>query len=146
MIEKKKAISPIIATVLMINISVAMGVIYVLWANGTLGAYVSRSLLYFGSLEENREEDLALERVWFLSTNKTLVTVRNIGVRDLNITTIYVNGQSFTQYNGTVSFPYRLLVGQRTAFEVNSPWSSGATYSISVATARGSQAKGDYVA
>jgi hypothetical protein len=130
----------------MINVAIGMGAIYVVWANGLLGDYASKALVYFSLLEEGIDEEITLEKAWFESSNKVAVVVRNIGVREANITTIYINGQAIKQYNTTQNLPYKLLVGRRVAFEVTYGWTSGSTYSFSVATSRGNQAKGDWVA
>jgi len=146
MINRKKAVSTVIATILMINTAIAMGVIYVFWANGLLGTYTSKALVYFMLLEDRRDEEITLEKVWFESTNNITLIVRNIGIKDLNITTIYVNGTAITQYNTTKTLPYKMYVGQRRAFSVTYTWATGSIYPIIVATSRGNQGKGEWVA
>ena len=142
--KKKKALSTIVATVLMINVSILMGAMYMAWMSGLLGTYTGDAQVQYNLMEARRSEWIVVENVWFQQSNKITVFVRNVGVMEANIVRIYINGQALWAYN-TTNLPYTLLVGRRSAFELTYAWTSGSTYSFSVATSRGNQARGDWV-
>jgi len=143
--KKGRAISTIVATILTINMAIVMGAVLWVWGTGLLGTYTSGTGVQYMLLEERKEEAIVIENVWFESGTIT-VFVKNIGTRDAKITTIYVQGTPFTSYNTSLSLPKSINVGERLAFKISTTWTSGVSYRIVVATARGNQARGDWVA
>jgi flagellin-like protein len=78
----KKAVSPVIATLLMIAIAVAASIIVYVWSMGLLGG-----LMQSGGGSQTAEQ-LILEAY----DGNTAVIVRNVGTRDINVTACSVDG------------------------------------------------------
>lgn len=115
------------------------------WGMGLLGAYTGGTGVQYMLLEERKQEALVIENVWFES-GKITVFVKNIGSRDARIEVIYIQGTLFKAYNTSLSLPKTINVSERLAFTISTSWISGVSYRIVVATARGNQARGDWVA
>ena len=143
--RKKRGISTVVATILTINMTIVMGGIFWAWGAGLLGTYTSGTEVQYMLLEERREEAIVAENAWF-EPGKITIFVKNVGTRDAKIATIYVGGIPFTSYNTSLSLPKSINVGERLAFALSTGWSSGASYRVVVATARGNQARGEWVA
>jgi flagellin-like protein len=82
----KKAVSPVIATLLMIAIAVAASIIVYVWSMGLLGG-----LMQSGGGSQTAEQ-LILEAY----DGQTGLVIRNTGTRDVNVTACYVDGSSDT--------------------------------------------------
>jgi len=141
--KQKAAVSTIVATILMINMAIVMGGIMIAWAMGLIGSYQGGTQIQYMLMDERVQEAITVECVWFESGPPKKITffVRNIGVREAKLTTLYVNGTSYTP-NGT--WPYTLTVGSRVTLLVNYTWTSGAIYLITIATTRGNKAHGEW--
>jgi flagellin-like protein len=85
MVKGKKAVSPVIAVVLMIAVAVAIAVIVYAWSTG----FVSKR----SSIESAESEQLVVEEM-NLSGAQLTVYVRNRIAEDAVVNTIYVNGQA----------------------------------------------------
>ena len=156
--KRRLAISTLVGNMLMIAITLSLAAILVAWAGTSFGAFTGGSQIYFGQRQLALQERLVIENVLFnrTGTNHTLmVFVRNVGVQQIQIAAIYVNGTSYTTSPGIMGpatsvrcigpLPVTLGVGGSAAaceFELNwSPvWTSGSIFIIVVATARGNQA------
>jgi FlaG/FlaF family flagellin (archaellin) len=105
LLRSRKAVSTVIATVLLVNIAVVTGVLLYAWAQGMFGAWAANSELYFQSRGESLEEILALENMRFdpNAEYKLNITVRNVGKRDLYVAAIYLNN---TNMIGKVSLAW----------------------------------------
>jgi flagellin-like protein len=84
-VKGKKAVSPVIAVVLMIAVAVAIAVIVYAWSTG----FVSKR----SSIESAESEQLVIEEMNLSGTQLT-VYVRNKIAEDAVVNTIYVNGQA----------------------------------------------------
>ncbi len=148
------AVSTVVGNMLMILITLSLAAILIAWAGTSFGAFSGGSQIFFVQKGQALQERLVIEEAFFNKTNNYVrVFVRNVGVEQLNVVAIYVNG---TQYapNTWVRPPctansdgsVTLVVGSGNTgnvceFRITIPiWSSGATFTIVVATARGNQA------
>ncbi|MBS7646175.1 hypothetical protein KEJ44_09130 [Candidatus Bathyarchaeota archaeon] len=159
-IRSKRGVSPVIATLLMVNIALVLGVIVYTWGTGIFQSWMAGSSLYFQSREEYLGEAIALENLRYDpdADYKFNITVRNIGRRDLWIASIYVNGtdiisQASLAWNsrGELATPegsglhagrYHILVGDSLtlAFQnVDPSFEEGDLLTIVVATDRGNR-------
>jgi flagellin-like protein len=82
----KKAVSPVIATLLMIAIAVAASIIVYVWSMGLLGG-----LMQSGGGSQTAEQ-LILEAY----NGQTGLVLRNVGTRDINVTACYLDGTADT--------------------------------------------------
>jgi flagellin-like protein len=151
--KNKKAVSPIIATVLMIMVTMAgMTILF--------GFVISYSDSYKAGIGSSVMESLTVEDIWLSPNSPTYnsqvqISVYNAGKVDSTITSIYVNGLKLTvadQINGNfnlkISVPSAYWDGNKwvgghpeepiTLYWPGHVWQAGATYTFTVATLRGS--------
>lgn len=160
-LKSKRAISAVIATLLMINIALVLGVLVYAWASGLFGAWLAGSETYFQSRGEAMEEAIALENLRFdadAANYKFNLTVRNVGKRDVWIAAIYLNGTNvvsqvdlawnsvgelvMAESGGLHAGAYHLLVGDSITFafaEAPISFEEGDLLSVVVATDRGTR-------
>jgi hypothetical protein len=129
---------------LMILITLSLAAILVAWAGNSYGAFTGGSQVFFQQRGQALQERLVIEEVFFIKSSTTIqLFVRNVGVLDIKLVAVYVNGTSYSPATGsTCSFSTSLPVQQACQLNVNwgSSWNSGSTFLIVVATARGNQA------
>lgn len=147
LLGRRRGVSTIIANLLIMSIVLSLSTVVFLWAMTSFGQQQGVTSQWFADREEATKESLIMEDVWYNSTNSpyTLyVTVRNVGVIDVNIKATYFNATS--RAPSTPSLPQSLLVGSKVTFKYTSTQipglTSGKVYYIAVATERGNQVKG----
>jgi FlaG/FlaF family flagellin (archaellin) len=140
-------VSTVIANMLMILITLSLAAILVAWAGTSYGAFTSGSQIFFQQRGQALQERFVVENVFFAKTqNQIRLFVRNVGVEQINVDAIYVNGTSLTPTGsgGTCTIPsggLTMPVQKVCEFDLTwSNWTSGAIFNILVATARGNQA------
>lgn len=124
---RKKAISVVIATVILISVAVALGVAVSFWESGLTG-----TLSKFEKLEMRSAYSI------YTPANSTwtiILSVTNTGRPDATINSIMINGKPYTTYPnvtvnstqtlGTVGSPISILTGQTKSLYVNIPQASG---------------------
>jgi len=166
----KLAISEVVSSMLMIVITIALAAILVAWAGTTYGSFAGTSQLFFQQNAQVLPEKLVIENVFPVKASNLLKTfVRNVGVEQLNVVAIYVNGTSYTftsasggnlvsivlpctaKLQPNNNWAVNETVGSVCEFDVTvivpmdascptSPWCTGDLINIAVATARGNQA------
>ncbi len=95
--RNKKAVSPVIATVLMIMVTMAgMAILF--------GFVISYSDAYKAGVGSSVMESLTIEDIWLspnspngLYNSQVQISVYNVGKVDSTITSIYVNGLKLTE-------------------------------------------------
>jgi len=152
--RSKKAVSPVIANVLMVMAVFALGTILFAWATSSFGMYQGGAGVWFMNRGDALKERLVIECVDFtgappgppLVKDRINVYVRNVGTIDLKVVAIYVNGTAAAATSP--SLPTSFGVGQVALITVmlSSPWRSNSVTSIMVATARGNSASGSWKA
>jgi flagellin-like protein len=95
--KNKKAVSPVIATVLMILVTMAgMTILF--------GFVISYSDSYKAGIGSSIKESLTIDDVWFRSgsSNNVELWIYNVGKLPVNVKVIYVNGLNLdiTSFNG----------------------------------------------
>jgi flagellin-like protein len=149
--KNKKAVSPVIATVLMILVTmVGMTLLF---------AFVSSySDNYKAGIGSSVMESLTVEDIWLSpgstsytsdSANTVQLTVYNVGKIDSKITSIYANGLKLTDDTGGFNLNLPLEVGQHLTIPLHwqdGPWHHGQTYTFRVTTLRGSNFDVSYIA
>jgi flagellin-like protein len=135
--RSRKAVSPVVATVILVLISVVAGVMLWLWVSGfTSAATAQQPALY---------ERIKIEAV--NATGDTVrVTIRNVGSTTVNITSLYVLNASgiliATNTNVNTTIPPG-SVGYATVSGVR--YSSGYAYIVRVVTKNGVEASYTFV-
>jgi flagellin-like protein len=129
----RKAVSPIIATVLMILIVMAgMTILFAF-----VGSYTQGFQSGSGSAVL---ESLTFEDVWFTSSNQQIsIWVYNTGKVDMTLTSVYVNGASVPMYTQDhVLLGSNNLVKMGAHFHIIVFPQQASNYTIRIATQRGS--------
>ena len=161
----RRGISTVVANVMMIGITLSLAAILVAWSGQSYGAFSGGSQLYYQQRGQALQENFVIEEVFFNKTvsgstvDQIFVFVRNVGLININVTAIYVNGTSITpstttghgwcSFSGTTHPSTSLGVGQVCDFSLSwstsscspnyCPWASGNIFYIVVASTRGNQ-------
>jgi len=123
----KKAVSPVIATLLMIAVAVAASVIVYVWSAGLLGTLM-------GGGGAQVKEQVIVEAYDWVATGTLKLYLRNVGSSDVQIAAIYVGGAADTSgATGVIS------VKQSTSFTPSLPAviTPGTAYVVKVVTKTG---------
>ena len=125
----RKAVSPVIATLLMIAIAVAASIIVYVWSMGLLGGLM-------GGGGSQVKEQLILEAYNWSSLGTLSMTIRNVGSSSVDIANTYLAGelQTATWNNDPLS------VGQTASADVSPAGftaSAGVAYTLKIASATG---------
>ena len=154
-LHNKKAVSPIIATILMILVvMVGMSLVF---------AYVTvYADNYKNGIGSSVLESLTIEDIWIKDSTTVQLSLYNTATQanlgtnagiDITIATIYVNGQALTTNSagGTIEFntlvnagTHQTVIGYYKANPV--AFQSGNVYTFKVVTARGSSFASEYKA
>lgn len=144
--RSKKAVSPVIANVLMVMAVFALGTILFAWATSSFGAYQGGAGLWFVNRGEALKERFVVEYVSFSigvqsqERDNITILIRNVGSIDITIKAVYINS---TVYN----FNVKVGVDRVQALYVIIPdpahyWDFGCVSRIAVASERGTVMEG----
>ena len=125
----RKAVSPVIATLLMIAIAVAAAILVYVWSMGLIGG------LQTGGGQQVREQIEMDEYVWTSGTSVTLY-LRNVGNAKIDVAAVYVEGHPGTPSGTTSLDPLAsgtVTCGSITGFTPV----SGVAYTLKVVTKTG---------
>ncbi|XHH10131.1 MAG: archaellin/type IV pilin N-terminal domain-containing protein [Candidatus Bathyarchaeia archaeon] len=127
-IHSKKAISPILATLLLVVIAVAAIVMTYAWMNS-----------YMGSTTDNASVIPYKANVAFLSAGKSItVDIGNSGSSSTEIIGVYIGTSETATTKQTTSPTTLTLDGNSvTSFKVTYTWKAGETYYFKIVTAAG---------
>ena len=144
----RRAISTLLANVIVITMVISLGTMLYVWTTGVMGTYQGAAGIWFSTRSEVMKERLAIEEVWFTNIapgdqKNITIYMRNVGANEIKIAAVYVN--STQAWTGTkainigqvsrISLDLRLLTA-------NNKWGKGCVTYISVATLRGTVVKG----
>jgi len=127
MLKSKKALSPVVAAIILIAVTVAVSIAVAAW----MGALTFTFMGY---------EKLEITEVtWDLNPPNTKFTmvVNNTGTKDLTIDHVEINYWRVPAANITDSTPYPLKTGQSVTFTITYPYVNGTAYDVSVVSASG---------
>jgi flagellin-like protein len=147
LLQNKKAISPVIATVLMILVTMAgMAILF--------GFVISYSDAYKAGVGSSVMESITIEDIWLSPNSPTYnslvqITVYNVGKVDSTITSMYANGLKLTE-NGNLNLNKPIAIGQHLTLTLdwsqNPGWVKGQEYTFRVSTLSGSNFDTKYTA
>jgi flagellin-like protein len=136
--KNKKAVSPVIATVLMILVTMAgMAILF--------GFVISYSDSYKAGIGSSVMESLVVEDIWLSPgrvsnyNHEVQISIFNVGKVDSTITSAYVNGEALTK-NDNLNLKVPISVGQHLTIvlDSNRDWSHGQLYTFRISTLSGS--------
>ncbi len=151
-IWRRLGVSTVVANLMMISITMALAAILVAWAGTTYGAFTGGAQLFFVQRGQALQERFVIEYVYFVSPTTIEVFVRNVGVEQIQIAALYVNGNSFAGTSMGTKSPCQLVNNAVTVtvgptsntpvceFDIATTWTSGSTVYIVAASLRGDQA------
>ena len=136
---------------MMIGITLSLGAILVAWAGQSYGAFSGGSQLFYQQREQALQENFVIEEVFFEknTTGQIFVFIRNVGLININVVAIYVNGTSIApaslkiatcSFSGTpssASIPVGVVC--EFSWQQSVVWNSGSIFYIVVASMRGNQ-------
>jgi flagellin-like protein len=132
MLKSKKAISPILATLLLIVIAVAAIVVTYAWV-----------MTYMSTTTSRASEELVGENIRFHDNTNVTITLRSTGTSDSKVVAIYegtssTNLKALNSGNVSPSLPKVISAGSSQDFNLNiSSWTSGTRYYFKVVTDSG---------
>ncbi len=149
--KRRLGVSTVVANMMMIVITLSLAAILVAWAGTTFGTFSGGSQLFFNQRGQALQERFVIETMFFNNTSgasNIMIFVRNVGVIDIQVVAIYVNGNSLLP-TGSAGYlckalPVALGVQQVCEFNmlVSPTWTSGTVFTVVVASARGNQVVG----
>jgi flagellin-like protein len=127
MVKSRKAISPILATLLLVVIAVAAIVVTYAWI-----------MTYMNNAGQQAGVILYKANVYFYmsGTKKIDIDIGNSGTTDTKITTLYVGTSTSSLVNQTMT-PQTLVHGGILRVTIDYNWTTGATYYFKVLAANG---------
>ena len=130
--KNSKALSPVVASIILIAVTVAVSVVVAAWMGGmTIGLM-------------GNAEQASIANIAFVGTNQIDVMVQNSGSTTVNITQSYVNGVGATITNDQ---PWSVVKSGATTFHITSTdaLSAGTSYQVKLITAKGTQVQNSAV-
>jgi hypothetical protein len=132
---KRRAVTPVIATVILISVAVAIGIAVAFWAGAMTGQFSKYSKL---QLSITTHYASGISGGW----NVTIAGV-NQGSQDLTINQVDINGIPYTSFTGAAlntSLPIPVHSGSSFSFVLkipNTSFQSGQNLQVTVLTAEG---------
>jgi len=166
-LRSRRAVSTIVATVIMVNIAVVLGVTAYLYQQNMLGAMIGNYGLYVDRNSNMMQERISIVNIRYtdrsVDTGRLNITVLNSGSRHVNISAIYLNGTDIMNqvenvWNGVgnLSYPsqgtYLITVGNSSTFAFKKDGATvpnikfGCKQSIVVVTVDGVKASEEWLA
>ena len=92
MVRRRLAVSTVVASMLMILITMSLAAGLVAWASTSYGGFTGGSQPYYVQRQEALEEQFVIENVFLTKSNARIdVFVRNVGASIVGIVAVYVN-------------------------------------------------------
>jgi flagellin-like protein len=129
--KNAKALSPVVASIILIAVTVAVSVVVAAWMGGmTIGL--------MGNAEQAKITSDVLSNVG--GNGVATVTVQNTGAASVTISSATIDGYPATITNGTATAPWVIPKGQSgtiTLTTTSEAFSNSAEYTIKLMTAKG---------
>jgi len=137
-IKKRRGLSTVVSSVILLSAVAIMGVMLIGWANTNLS---TKQIELSNSLDEKMNklnEDLLVEKIWFGTIDSieiVNVTISNVGSIGFNITKIEIKNSTSVLFNTITNGG--VTPGDDYAFQRQFDWSSGETTDFQIFTERG---------
>ena len=125
-LKSKKALSPVVASIILIAVTVAVSIAVAAWMGALTFSFMGTEQLRISKITWNWNTDPALRTF--------VINVNNTGTKDMTISQVLVNYAGVT---GTITptLPHILKATESTTLTVLYVYTNGTNYDISVATA-----------
>jgi flagellin-like protein len=130
-IRSKRGISTVVASILVLAITVALAVGLLTFGSSFMGSQEK--------MQPPTTDQIKIENVYFASSTSIEVSIRNVGTGTANVTDIYINGQ---HYAPSAPADPRIPAGQAVVFTVSNitpALSQNQAYTIKAATNHGGE-------
>jgi flagellin-like protein len=125
----RKAVSPVIATLLMIAIAVAAAILVYVWSMGLVGTLQ-------GTGGQQTREQLIMEAYDATDTTTWKLHLRNVGPTSITVSAVYIEGKpAASNATGSISPSQKVTLG--VTLPSGFTPTSGAAYTVKVVTASG---------
>ncbi len=121
LLKNKKALSPVVAAIILIAVTVAVSIAVAAW----MGAL---TFTFMGT------EELKITNVEFLSEDHVNITLQNTGTSPITINEIHISGSS-----NLLGSPITLPANTQQEVQVTYTWQNGYNYEVKVVTSKGNQ-------
>ncbi len=132
----KKALSPVIATVILVSVTIVVAIAVSYWMGGIAGLYTQFEQIEITSCSAVKGTDL----------NYTITaTLKNTGSKDSTIDNIIVNGRTYTDYGSNVTvttLPLTIELGKSGSLTITIDgdlWESGTVVNLQFHSAAGKE-------
>jgi len=122
LLKSKKALSPVVAAIILIAVTVAVSIAVAAWMGALTFSFMGGT------------EDVQVEHITWTDSTHFTVQFKNYGTATVSIDRVTVNGASKTT-NATL--PESVAAGTRKIYLVTFTWTSGDPYDIAVVTSKG---------
>ena len=124
-LKNKKALSPVIAAIILIAVTVAVSIAVAAWMGALTFTFMSTEQITFTNYQ------------WGANDAYFLLTIKNTGSSDLTIQEVRIDGA--TPASNNVSLPHTLTKGSTITFNLTRTdgFTSGVSYEFTVITAKG---------
>lgn len=143
----RRGLASVVTSAIILSAVSIMGVMLLGWSQTSIAEQKAEMNDVFNTQMNKIREDLLYENIWFalpaggMSTNHLNVTVANIGILGLNVTTIQVTNTTGTN-NTSIPYSYPdggIVTGNSLSFNVTYPWQSTDELDVRIFTDRGNQ-------
>ena len=147
-IPYRRGLSTVVTSAIMLSAVSIMGVMMLAWSNTTLLTQQQETNEVFNTQMNKIREDLSHENIWFalpagkMTENHLNVTVTNIGILGLNVTSIQVRnvtGTNNTSWSPDYFPDGGIVKSDSKSFNSTYPWQSGDELDVTIFTNRGNQ-------
>ena len=127
LLKNKKALSPVVAAIILIAVTVAVSIAVAAWMGSlTIG---------FMETSEISITDVSFDGTSAAANNTITLTIKNVGTSDATIASVKLNGAA----GSTSDTPLTIADGQSDTLTITAAaWSSGSKYSINLFATDGS--------
>lgn len=142
-----KGLASIVTSGIILAAVSIMGVMLLGWSQTSISEQKQEMNDVYNSQMNKINEDLIYENIWFalpaglMTANHLNVTISNIGILGLNVTTIQITNTTGIN-NTSFSYPYTnggIVTGDSLSFNATYPWQSTDELDIRIFTSRGNQ-------
>jgi len=128
-LKSKKALSPVVASIILIAVTVAVSIAVAAWMGSlTTGQMQTEGITFTGY-------------TWASPSNTTILSivikVKNTGATDLSIAEVKVDSDTMPQANVSITLPYSLTKGSEVSINITKAFTRGVQYNFYVTTSKG---------
>jgi flagellin-like protein len=128
MLRSRKALSPVVASIILIAVTVAVSIAVAAWMGALTFNFMATEQIKITNMQFYTTVGPDL-------THNVTVTMQNTGTNPVTVTEIHINNGATSLLTAQFTIPANTLI----VANVTSPWVNGAQYEVEARTAKGSQ-------